>query len=83
MAKYTNKFREKEVKLMGLSSDELSSHNEWIKDVEAYAVRICMHACKVSIYIVQAISSDKLIAYACRMEFRSHTRSLLTPIGRS
>lgn len=38
MAAYANKFAERGVKLLGLSCDDVQSHNEWIKDIEAYNV---------------------------------------------
>ncbi|KAG5616264.1 hypothetical protein H5410_016088 [Solanum commersonii] len=36
MAAYASKFSERGVKLLGLSCDDVQSHNEWIKDIEAY-----------------------------------------------
>ncbi|KAI5650994.1 hypothetical protein M9H77_36999 [Catharanthus roseus] len=36
MAAYAEKFRERGTKLLGLSCDDVHSHNEWIKDIEAY-----------------------------------------------
>ncbi|CAL0329820.1 unnamed protein product [Lupinus luteus] len=36
MAKYCSEFYQRGVKLLGLSCDNLESHNEWIKDIEAY-----------------------------------------------
>ncbi|PHT69216.1 1-Cys peroxiredoxin [Capsicum annuum] len=36
MAAYANKFAERGVKLLGLSCDDVHSHKEWIKDIEAY-----------------------------------------------
>ncbi|KAK6794122.1 hypothetical protein RDI58_007575 [Solanum bulbocastanum] len=36
MAAYASKFAAKGVKLLGLSCDDVQSHNEWIKDIEAY-----------------------------------------------
>ncbi|KAL0414870.1 UNVERIFIED_CONTAM: 1-Cys peroxiredoxin A [Sesamum radiatum] len=36
MAAYADKFAERGVKLLGLSADDVQSHNEWIKDIEAY-----------------------------------------------
>ncbi|KAH7573327.1 hypothetical protein JRO89_XS03G0118300 [Xanthoceras sorbifolium] len=36
MAAYASKFAERGVKLLGLSCDDVKSHNEWIKDIEAY-----------------------------------------------
>ena len=38
MAAYTEEFARREVKLLGLSCDEVQSHKEWIKDIEAYTV---------------------------------------------
>ncbi|XP_042475284.1 1-Cys peroxiredoxin [Macadamia integrifolia] len=37
MAAYTNKFQERGVKLLGLSCDDVQTHNDWIKDIEAYS----------------------------------------------
>lgn len=39
MAAYTEEFTKRGVKLLGLSCDDVQSHNEWIKDIEAYTVR--------------------------------------------
>ncbi|KAK4265974.1 hypothetical protein QN277_026953 [Acacia crassicarpa] len=36
MAKYSEEFKKRGVKLLGLSCDDLTSHKEWIKDIEAY-----------------------------------------------
>ncbi|XP_064988351.1 1-Cys peroxiredoxin [Musa acuminata AAA Group] len=36
MAKYAPEFEKRGVKLLGLSCDDVESHKEWIKDVEAY-----------------------------------------------
>ncbi|KAK7319237.1 hypothetical protein RJT34_03955 [Clitoria ternatea] len=36
MAQYSKEFYQRGVKLLGLSCDDLQSHNEWIKDIEAY-----------------------------------------------
>ncbi|KAL7595142.1 hypothetical protein Lser_V15G29890 [Lactuca serriola] len=36
MAAYADKFAERGVKLLGLSCDDVASHKEWIKDIEAY-----------------------------------------------
>ncbi|GAA0157157.1 hypothetical protein Leryth_016045 [Lithospermum erythrorhizon] len=36
MAVYADKFAERGVKLLGLSCDDVQSHKEWIKDIEAY-----------------------------------------------
>ncbi|OIW00679.1 hypothetical protein TanjilG_09648 [Lupinus angustifolius] len=36
MAKYSSEFYQRGVKLLGLSCDDLKTHNEWIKDIEAY-----------------------------------------------
>ncbi|KAK4770866.1 hypothetical protein SAY87_031398 [Trapa incisa] len=36
IAKYKQEFEEKGVKLIGLSCDDLQSHKEWIKDIEAF-----------------------------------------------
>ena len=38
MAQYSKEFYQRGVKLLGLSCDDLKSHNEWIKDIEAYTV---------------------------------------------
>ena len=47
MAEYSKVFKEKGVKLIGLSCDDVSSHNEWIKDIEAYSA-----GCKVDYPII-------------------------------
>ncbi|XP_054804527.1 1-Cys peroxiredoxin [Prosopis cineraria] len=36
MAKFSEEFSRRGVKLLGLSCDDLNSHEEWIKDIEAY-----------------------------------------------
>ncbi|XAR49744.1 Peroxiredoxin [Bertholletia excelsa] len=36
MAAYADKFAERGVKLLGLSCDDVPSHKDWIKDIEAY-----------------------------------------------
>ncbi|KAL0388937.1 UNVERIFIED_CONTAM: 1-Cys peroxiredoxin [Sesamum radiatum] len=36
MAAYADKFAERGVQLLGLSADDVQSHKEWIKDIEAY-----------------------------------------------
>ncbi|KAK1293429.1 hypothetical protein QJS10_CPB17g00923 [Acorus calamus] len=36
MAAYAEEFNKRGVKLLGLSCDDLKSHAEWIKDIEAY-----------------------------------------------
>ncbi|KAL2464507.1 1-Cys peroxiredoxin PER1 [Forsythia ovata] len=36
MAAYADKFAQRGVKLLGLSCDDVNSHNEWIKDIEAF-----------------------------------------------
>lgn len=38
MAAYAPEFARRGVKLVGLSCDDVQSHNEWIKDIEAYTV---------------------------------------------
>ncbi|KAK0602324.1 hypothetical protein LWI29_032318 [Acer saccharum] len=38
MAAYASKFADRGVKLLGLSCDDVKSHNQWIKDVEAHTV---------------------------------------------
>jgi peroxiredoxin len=40
MATYTGEFEKRGVKLLGISCDDVSSHKEWIKDIEAYKVRL-------------------------------------------
>ena len=42
MAKYAEEFSKRGVKLLGLSCDDIGSHKEWIKDVEAYSVSITL-----------------------------------------
>uniref|UniRef100_A0A0D9X205 Peroxiredoxin n=1 Tax=Leersia perrieri TaxID=77586 RepID=A0A0D9X205_9ORYZ len=36
MASYTSEFEKRGVKLLGFSCDDVESHKEWIKDIEAY-----------------------------------------------
>ncbi|XP_073275994.1 1-Cys peroxiredoxin-like [Primulina huaijiensis] len=36
MAAYADKFEQRGVKLLGFSCDDIQSHQEWIKDIEAY-----------------------------------------------
>ncbi|KAL4331456.1 1-Cys peroxiredoxin [Arachis hypogaea] len=43
MAEYAKEFNQRGVKLLGLSCDDIQSHNEWIKDIEAFTP-----GCKVS-----------------------------------
>lgn len=38
MAKYSEEFKKRGVKLLGLSCDDINSHKEWVKDIEAYTV---------------------------------------------
>lgn len=38
MASYAGEFEKRGVKLLGISCDDVSSHKEWIKDIEAYKV---------------------------------------------
>lgn len=38
MAVYADKFAQRGAKLLGLSCDDIQSHVEWIKDIEAYNV---------------------------------------------
>ena len=38
MAAYLPEFEKRGVKLLGFSCDDVQSHKEWIKDVEAYTV---------------------------------------------
>ncbi|KAK7399825.1 hypothetical protein VNO78_11018 [Psophocarpus tetragonolobus] len=36
MAQYSKEFYQRGVKLLGLSCDDIQSHNDWTKDIEAY-----------------------------------------------
>ncbi|KAJ4956365.1 hypothetical protein NE237_013148 [Protea cynaroides] len=47
VAAYTEKFEERGVKLLGLSCDDIQSHNNWIKDIESYS-----GGCKVKFPII-------------------------------
>lgn len=38
MAQYADKFSQRGVKLLGLSCDDLQSHEQWTKDIEAFNV---------------------------------------------
>ncbi|KAG5040736.1 hypothetical protein JHK85_013212 [Glycine max] len=40
MAQYAKEFYQRGVKLLGLSCDDVQSHNEWIKDIEAYTIKL-------------------------------------------
>ncbi|KAL6959366.1 1-Cys peroxiredoxin [Sarracenia purpurea var. burkii] len=55
MAAYADKFAERGVKLVGLSCDDVQSHKDWIKDIEAYN-----KGCRVS-YPIIADPSRELI----------------------
>lgn len=39
MANYAKEFEKRGVKLLGISCDDVQSHKEWTKDIEAYKVR--------------------------------------------
>lgn len=43
MAQYSSEFYQRGVKLLGMSCDDIKSHNEWIKDIEAYTVSTTQH----------------------------------------
>ncbi|KAJ4960595.1 hypothetical protein NE237_020505 [Protea cynaroides] len=47
VAAYTERFEERGVKLLGLSCDDIQSHNNWIKDIESYS-----GGCKVKFPII-------------------------------
>ncbi|KAF3456469.1 hypothetical protein FNV43_RR01119 [Rhamnella rubrinervis] len=47
MVAYAEEFAKRGVKLVGLSCDDVQTHNEWIKDIEAYTP-----GCKVSYPII-------------------------------
>ncbi|GLT60254.1 hypothetical protein SLA2020_330270 [Shorea laevis] len=47
MAAYESDFASRGVKLLGLSCDDVKSHNEWVKDIEAYTP-----GCKVKYPII-------------------------------
>ncbi|KAJ0034878.1 hypothetical protein Pint_24241 [Pistacia integerrima] len=47
MAQYIPEFEKRGVKLLGLSCDDVQSHNDWTKDIEAYAP-----GCKVTYPII-------------------------------
>lgn len=38
MAAYAEEFKKRGVKMVGLSCDDVASHLEWTKDIEAYTV---------------------------------------------
>lgn len=38
MAGYAKEFDKRGVKLLGISCDDVQSHKDWIKDIEAYKV---------------------------------------------
>jgi len=38
MAQYASEFNKRGVMLLGMSCDDLQSHKEWIKDIEAHTV---------------------------------------------
>ncbi|KAG8480812.1 hypothetical protein CXB51_025552 [Gossypium anomalum] len=40
MAAYLPEFEKRGVKLLGFSCDDVQSHKEWIKDVEAYTIKL-------------------------------------------
>ncbi|KAI4335050.1 hypothetical protein L6164_013733 [Bauhinia variegata] len=55
MAQYSNEFYQRGVKLLGLSCDDVQSHKDWIKDIEAYTP-----GCKVD-YPIIADSNREII----------------------
>ena len=55
MAAYSDEFAKRGVKLLGLSCDEVQSHTEWIKDIEAYTP-----GCKVT-YPILADPTKEII----------------------
>ncbi|WRX20340.1 Alkyl hydroperoxide reductase subunit C/ Thiol specific antioxidant - like 1 [Theobroma cacao] len=55
MAAYLPEFEKRGVKLLGYSCDDVQSHEEWIKDVEAYTPR-----CKVT-YPIGADPNGEII----------------------
>lgn len=40
MAHYASEFQKRGVKLLGISCDDVASHKEWTKDIEAYKVKL-------------------------------------------
>ncbi|KAA8527976.1 hypothetical protein F0562_035155 [Nyssa sinensis] len=56
MAAYADEFAQRGVKLLGLSCDDVHSHKEWIKDIEAYTP-----GCKVT-YPIIADPNREIIA---------------------
>ncbi|CAN8321218.1 unnamed protein product [Cochlearia groenlandica] len=40
MGKYAHEFEHRGVKLLGLSCDDIQSHKEWVKDIEAFTIKL-------------------------------------------
>ena len=45
MANYAKEFEKRGVKLLGISCDDVQSHKEWTKDIEAYKVGVTILIC--------------------------------------
>jgi 1-Cys peroxiredoxin 6 len=45
MAQYASEFNKRGVMLLGMSCDDLESHKEWIKDIEAHTVSFPIFTC--------------------------------------
>ena len=52
MATYLPEFEKRGVKLLGFSCDDVQSHEDWIKDIEAYTVTFLPHISSVSFALI-------------------------------
>jgi peroxiredoxin len=58
MAAHAPEFAKRGVKLLGLSCDDVSSHAEWVKDIEAYTVRISPSKRSLLIWVIGRYSVE-------------------------
>ena len=58
MAAHAPEFAKRGVKLLGLSCDDVSSHVEWVKDIEACTVRISFSKRSLLIWVIGKYSVE-------------------------
>lgn len=73
IAQYASEFNKRGVLLLGLSCDDLESHKEWIKDIEAHTVSFFSyfsHACMFMLCF--CIDMDVMNAARCKGELSNN-----------